>query len=212
MSIWKRATVDLPPTEKSLVAKYVNREVHICNGKTIGPPHGYMPVGWAAQMDKYPIRQIAYPPLSGKNLKFGSITSMTITRGVHSIPFEQVDWNHCVRDMQHLMRMPNSLNMSYPQVCADYRESDNDLLRSLFDEWLECIYSDPLSVSVRSVVNRVPEDLNIEFTDPVRELTVEFKAMQPFCTPGSALARKMLEDGLEEKLAHGDTATVTTKH
>lgn len=208
MSIWKRATVDLPPTEKSLVAKYVNQEVHICNGKTIGPPHGFMHVGWAAQLDKYPTRQLVFPPLSGKNLKFGSITSMTITRGVQPVPFEEVKWYHSVRDMQHLMQMPNRFNISYPQVCAEYHESDNDLLKTLFDEWLECVYSDPMSVSVRSMVNRVPEDLNIQFTDPKRELTVQFKAMQPFCTPGSRLARKLLEEGLEEKLANGDT----TKH
>lgn len=212
MNIWKRATVDLPPTEKSLVAKYVNREVHICNGKTIGPPHGYMPVGWAAQMDKYPVRQIAYPPLSGKNLKFGSITSMTITRGVHSIPFEQVAWQHCVRDMQHLMRMPNSHNLSYVDVDVNYRETDNDSLMKLFNDWARYVNNDPVAVSIRSTIDRMSGELCGEHIDRSHELEIEFTPMQPFCTPGSTLARKILEDGLEEKLAHGDTATATTKH
>lgn len=199
MTIWKRATVDAPPTEKSTVAKYVNGEVHICNGKTIGPPPGFGSVGWAAQLKAFPLREIKYP----FSFRYGTIESMTITRGAGPVEFSPDGWFHTVTDMQPLMRMPISLDA----IFREHDETAHNSMRDLFEEWLDLIVNDPTSVSVRSSLRRIPDDLGIKFIDQPTELVTEFKPMQPFCTPGSQLARRMLEEGLEEKLANGNTAT-----
>lgn len=204
MTIWKRATVDVPPTEKSIVAKYVNGEVHVCNGKTIGPPPGFGSVGWAVQLKEFPLREIKYP----FSYRFGTIESMTITRGASPVQFSNDGWFHTITDMQPLMRMPVSLNATF----REHDEAAHNSMRDLFEEWLDLIENDPASVSVRSSLRRIPDDLNIRFVDQPTELTVEFTPMQPFCTAGTELARKMLEEGLEEKLANGNTATDDSVH
>lgn len=182
MNIWKRATVDLPPTERSLDAKYVNQEVRIYNGKTIGPAPGFVTVGWAAQIDKYPMRQIVHPPLSGKYLKFGTFTSMTITRGVQPVQMEQVEWNH-------LMQMPNNPNI-------DYHESVN--------------VSMAMRLNIAHVAGLLLDSSRSDFQlvreDPSRALEVAFTPTHPIAEHLRKLAKQRLREYYEEKLTHGDTA------
>lgn len=131
MAIWKRAVVDRPPCDASLVSKYVKGDIHICNGKTIGPPIGFAPVGWAVRLERQPTWQLTPPP----PFRCGIIESITFGRGIKPLPYNHNEWISGVTNLQHVMQMPYHIDVSY-------HESDNSLLKTLFDNWLGHVYND----------------------------------------------------------------------